>query len=73
MSEQRRRKLANAVTDMETPFVGAGHYGRLQQEATSGEAEGAERAHPLAFDESGFPIAQPWPSFAKRVARLLSA
>jgi hypothetical protein len=47
-------------------------YRRSQGLARNGTRDAAGRAHPLEFDESGFPIAQSRPSFVERVARLLS-
>jgi hypothetical protein len=48
-------------------------YRHSQRLARNGTRKGAERPHPLEFDESGFPIAQSRPSFVDRVARLLGA
>jgi hypothetical protein len=36
------------------------------------ENGGADRAHPLQFDESGFPIRQAGPGIARRIGRLLN-
>jgi hypothetical protein len=48
-------------------------YLRSQATADDGRIREAEdRARPLEFDESGFPIAQHSPSFVQRVARLLT-
>jgi hypothetical protein len=47
----------------------------LRSRATADDGritEAEDRARPLEFDESGFPIAQRAPSFVKRVARLLT-
>lgn len=73
MTEQaRQRELSDAVEAVQTAFAGAERYRRAQGEARSGRAASVDRAHPLEFDESGFPIAQLRPSFAQRVARHLT-
>jgi hypothetical protein len=46
-------------------------YLREQARAASYRRYDGERAHPLQFDESGFPIRQDGASMVKRVARLL--
>ena len=47
-------------------------YRRWQREESRRRANDARRAGPVEFDESGFPLPQRRPGFAKRVARLLS-
>ena len=46
-------------------------YARSPLQAARGGADPSGQAHPLEFDESGFPIPQAKPSFRTRVARLL--
>jgi hypothetical protein len=46
-------------------------YLRSQRQARRRTGDGSDRARPLEFDESGFPIAQRSASFVERVARLL--
>jgi hypothetical protein len=73
MNEQvRQRELGDALRAVHREWAGAERYRRFQRQATNGRAETADRARPLEFDESGFPIPQRTPSFARRVARLLS-
>ena len=73
MSEQRERKLDDAMTAVRREQAGAERYRRFQREAIGGQAPGRGHSRPLEFDESGFPIAQRGLSFATRVARLLSS
>ena len=73
MSEQvRERELSRSLHAFLSDEDGARRYRRMQQLARSGNAGGAERARPMQFDESGFPLAQRNSSFLQRVARLLS-
>jgi hypothetical protein len=51
--------------------AGFTRYQLAQREARNA-LRNHNRAHPLEFDESGFPIKQERLSFAARVARLLS-
>ncbi len=51
---------------------------RHRRKQTQGRSNGsgggaADRAHPLEFDEGGFPVSQRNASFVDRVARLLNA
>jgi hypothetical protein len=46
------------------------HPRRIQPEVRRGTPPPA-RPGPLEFDARGFPIPQPFPSFARRVARML--
>lgn len=52
-------------------WAGRDRYARAQMPATRGTGTSAG-AHPLEFDESGFPIPQNNRGFVKRVARLLT-
>jgi hypothetical protein len=52
--------------------VGLRRYEQRQREVKSGLGRSSEWAHPLEFDESGFPIPQRRPGFVERVARLLA-
>ena len=47
-------------------------YQFRQREARRGSLA-AERPRPLEFDESGFPIPQPVPTFMRRLGRLLGS
>jgi hypothetical protein len=64
------RELRDAVSAALAEWDGAESYRRSQREALSGMAD-ANRARPLEFDESGFPVAQRRLSFVRRVRRLL--
>jgi hypothetical protein len=59
---ERSRALVEAVLVEQAGFV---RYQTAQRRAREA------RAHPLQFDESGFPIKQERASFAARVTRLL--
>jgi hypothetical protein len=52
--------------------VAAERYRLKQRRARSGKAGEDDRARPLEFDESGFPVAQRNSSLVQRVARLLN-
>jgi hypothetical protein len=52
--------------------AGAERYRRSQVDARRGRTNAADRARPMEFDESGFPLPQRSPSFVERVARLLN-
>ena len=68
----RRRELGDAVAFALKEQVAAERYRRRQRQARHGTMETMDRPRPLEFDENGFPVAQPTPSFVTRVARLLS-
>jgi hypothetical protein len=73
MTEQaRQREVGDALGPAHSERAGAERYRRSQRQASSGRVAAADRPHPREFDASGFPIAQLFPSFATRVARLLS-
>jgi hypothetical protein len=73
MSEQTRQgQLGDAMAAVLSEPAGAEHYRRLQRAARRGKTDSLDGARPLEFDESGFPIPQRNPSFATRVARLLT-
>ena len=67
-----QRELRYAVDAALNELAGAAEYRRSQRAATRRSADAPDRAHPLEFDESGFPIPQRQPSFVQRVARLLN-
>jgi hypothetical protein len=52
--------------------VAAERHRLKQRRARSGQASQDDRARPLEFDESGFPVAQHNSSLSRRVARLLN-
>jgi len=70
-TQAQMRELRDAVEAAIADRVGAASYRRLQREALNGRRFGASRAHPLEFDESGFPIEQQGPGFFDRVRRML--
>jgi hypothetical protein len=73
MSEQARmRELGQALETAVHADAGAERYQRSQRQLRRARSETADRPRPLEFDRNGFPVAQPRPSFAQRVARLLS-
>jgi hypothetical protein len=72
MTGQKRRQPGDTLEAAQRELAGAGRNGRFQHQRRNGRAGAVDRARPLEFDESGFPIAQRSPSFATRVARLLS-
>jgi hypothetical protein len=73
MSEQaQRRELRDALAAALNEPAGAARYRQRQRQARKGRPDGEDRPRPLEFDESGFPIRQRNPSFAARVARLLT-
>jgi hypothetical protein len=73
MPEQAwQRSLGDALEAALQEQAGRDRYARAQMQATRGGAYPPGRAHPLEFDESGFPLPQDKPGFAMRVARLLN-
>jgi hypothetical protein len=73
MSEQaQRRELRDALAAVLNEPAGAERYRQRQRQARRGKPGADDRPRPLEFDESGFPIRQRNPSFAARVARLLT-
>jgi hypothetical protein len=73
MSEQARmRELDGVRTGPEGEWASVEHYIRSQRQARTGRTKSDDRACPLEFDESGFPVTQRRSSFVERVARLLS-
>jgi hypothetical protein len=73
MAQQaRERETRDALEEFLAEQEGYARYRRSQWEATRGRASDARRPRPLEFDETGFPIPQTPPGFAKRVARLIS-
>jgi hypothetical protein len=70
--EARERELEEAMQAALREQAAAQRYRLNQVEATSGRAGATDGARPLEFDESGFPVPQGNPGFARRVARLLS-
>jgi hypothetical protein len=73
MSEQtRRRELRDALAAVLNEPAGAERYRQRQRQARRGRPGVEDRPRPLEFDETGFPIRQRNPSFAARVARLLT-
>jgi hypothetical protein len=46
-------------------------YDLRQRDFRRGRGSSGQRARPLEFDERGFPIAQPAPSFTRRVRSLI--
>jgi hypothetical protein len=73
MSEQQQHELVDALEAALSEPAGAEPNLRFQRQTGNGRAETLDRPRPLEFDQSGFPIEQRSPSFATRVARLLSA
>jgi hypothetical protein len=73
MAEQQQHELVDALEAALGEPAGTERNRRFQSQTENGRAEGLDRSRPLEFDQSGFPIAQRSPSFATRVARLLSA
>ena len=73
MTEQQQHDLGDELEAALSEPAGAERNRRFQRQPGNARAETVDRPGPLEFDESGFPIAQRRPSFAKRVARLLSA
>jgi hypothetical protein len=68
----RSRNWREAVEEALNRRDAAERYQLRQQEVRRASAA-AERPRPLEFDESGFPIAQPVPSFMRRLGRLLGS
>jgi hypothetical protein len=68
----RQRNLGDAFAAALREQDGAERYRRRQRHVRRGKAEPVERPRPLEFDANGFPVAQRFPSFVTRVARLLS-
>jgi hypothetical protein len=73
MRDQQQHELVDAHEAAPSEPAGAERNRHLQRQTRNQRAETGDRPRPLEFDESGFPIAQRSPSFATRVARLLSA
>jgi hypothetical protein len=69
-SQAQQRMWRDAVEAARNERDGAGRYLPRWREARHGHSA-ADRWRPQEFDERGFPIAQPIPSFVRRVARLL--
>jgi hypothetical protein len=67
-----QRNLGDALEAAVREQAGRDHYARSQMLGTGGGTDRAGRAHPLEFDESGFPVPQTKHGFTTRVARLLS-
>ena len=68
MSEQaRQRALDSALQTALLEQVGALRYWQKQERARRGVGA-ADQAHPLRFDESGFPIKQRSSNLAQRLA-----
>lgn len=73
MTEQaRQRALGDAVQAALSERAGSESYQRSQRRVRRGRGDPVDRARPLEFDQSGFPVAQHSPSFVQRVARLLN-
>ena len=68
----RQPDVRDAVTAAIGDEAGAERYRRRLREVRSGTAHASERARPLEFDESGFPLPQRSPGFVERVARLVN-
>jgi hypothetical protein len=68
-----QRKLGFALEAAVPDRRDAEQNGGARRRVKPGRATDPDRAHPLEFDESGFPIPQDNPSFAARVARLLNS
>ena len=72
MSDQvRQRGLDDAVRTVLSEQAALERYRRSQAQVRRGSADAVGGAHPLEFDESGFPIRQRGAGFGTRVARLL--
>jgi hypothetical protein len=72
MSEQTQtRELSRARGRTQGERAEVERYVRSQRQARRRTTGASDRARPLEFDESGFPIVQERASFVDRVARLL--
>jgi hypothetical protein len=71
-AQGRTRELRTARRRTEGERASVERYLRSRRQARGRGQEAGDRPRPLEFDESGFPIAQRSPSFAERVARLLT-
>ena len=73
MSEHAgQRERGYALDAILSEQAAAERYRQRQQHARSGRSGIGERARPLEFDESGFPIARRNSSLFRRVARLIN-
>jgi hypothetical protein len=70
--QARDQDVLHAVEALLSQRAAYAGYRRWQREESRRRASDARRAGPVEFDESGFPLPQERPGFAKRVARLLS-
>jgi hypothetical protein len=68
-----QRELGDVLALVLQEQAGSERYRRRQAQVRRGRTEPLDRARPLEFDESGFPIAQRTPSFVTRVARLMGS
>jgi hypothetical protein len=74
MAEQARpRQPSAALHAVSNEPWGTERGGRRDGRRQLRSRSAADRAHPLEFDESGFPVAQRRASFGERVDRLLTA
>jgi hypothetical protein len=73
MSEQQQHELVDALEAALSEPARPERNRPSERQTSNARAETEDRPRPLEFDQSGFPIAQRSPSFAARVARLLSA
>jgi hypothetical protein len=69
---QQQRELGDVLALLLQEQAGADRYRRRQARMRRSRTETLDRARPLEFDESGFPISQRSPSFDNRITRLLS-
>ena len=70
--QTRQRALDGALESAVRELAGAERYRRHHTGTRTGRARAADGAHPLEFDDTGFPVPQCSPSFVERVGRLLN-
>jgi hypothetical protein len=70
--QAQQRELGDAFALVLQEQTGAEKYRQRQRQLRRGRTDTVDRPRPLEFDENGFPIPQPTPSFITRVARLLN-
>jgi hypothetical protein len=71
MATQAQRRVWRDAVDATLKERDRSERARLRRHELRHGPAAADRPRPLAFDALGFPIPQPTPSFARRVARLL--
>jgi hypothetical protein len=70
--QSQQRQFRNVVEEFLAREAGYAAYRSSQRDALRGRGNDPQRSRPLEFDESGFPLPQDRPGFARRVARLLN-